>query len=250
MTGTGTPQKLWGAVPPPQPHEWRAPPSARQRVRQALATPLAIGVGLFLLAIVVAITFVALQPHTPELPELPERAIGEPATEAGSVPGAPTESVGLLPDATADTPTLLVHVVGEVRRPGVVELDPNARVSDAIAAAGGATDTAALEGVNLARPVADGEQILVPNAEQLSSGLHGTEASPFGSTAQADDGRVNLNTADATALQTLPGVGPALARRILDWRQSNGAFVSVDQLIEVSGIGSKTLDALRDLVRV
>ncbi|OYX54375.1 MAG: hypothetical protein B7Y93_06435 [Micrococcales bacterium 32-70-13] len=138
---------------------------------------------------------------------------------------------------------VVLHVVGAVVEPGIVELPLGSRVVDAIATAGGPTDDADLAGVNLARVVADGEQLHVP---------HVGEASPAapGGAAPAADGRVNLNTADAVALETLPGVGPAIAARIIAWRDANGPFRSVDELTAVSGIGERTLEGLRDRATV
>lgn len=134
-----------------------------------------------------------------------------------------------------------VHVAGAVATPGMYRLESGARLADAIAAAGGFTADADRAAVNLARTVSDGEQLVVP--------VVGT--SPQGGTAPAaGDGLVNLNTADAAALDTLPGVGPATAARILAWREEHGRFGSVDDLLSVSGIGEKTLDELRDKVTV
>ncbi|MCK6080598.1 ComEA family DNA-binding protein [Microbacterium sp. EYE_5] len=145
------------------------------------------------------------------------------------------------PRATVEPATVYVHVSGEVRAPGLYRLDHSARVVDAVSAAGGFTDGAAREGVNLARPVTDGEQLVVPAVGDES--VEVAEQSP-------DDGRVNLNTADVAELDTLPRIGPAIAQRILDWRESNGRFTSVDDLMAVPGIGEKMLASLRDLVTV
>lgn len=162
---------------------------------------------------------------------------------------------------------LLVHVVGQVRRPGVVRLPPGARVLDAVRSAGGAKSAADLNHLNLARPVADGEQIVVPKPGETipagaggagtgggsagSAGGAGAGSSGAGSTgAGAAGGLVDLNTADATALDTLPGVGPVLSQRILDWRTEHGRFSSVDELGEVSGIGDKLLAQIGPKVRV
>lgn len=142
--------------------------------------------------------------------------------------------------ATASA-SLYVHVSGAVRAPGLYVLHPDARVVDAVAAAGGFADDAEAAGVNLARTVSDGEQLVVPRVG---------EAAPAGPSGVAADGRVNLNTADETALDTLPGVGPAIAGRIIEWRESNGRFASVDDLLSVSGIGPKMLESIRDLVTV
>ena len=146
-------------------------------------------------------------------------------------------------EATAPAATgsaIFVHILGAVQQPGLYELSEGDRAVDAVAAAGGFLDTADQAQLNLARFVVDGEQIVVPIIGE-------TPVAPPG---VAAGGKVNLNTADVTALDTLPGVGPAMADRIIQWRESNGPFVAVDDLLGVTGIGDKTLDALRDLVTV
>lgn len=147
------------------------------------------------------------------------------------------------PAAPVAVEVVVLHVVGAVVEPGIVELPLGARVVDAIASAGGPTDDADLAGVNLARVLADGEQLHVPRVGEAPP------AAPGGA-APAADGRVNLNTADAAALETLPGVGPAIAARIIAWRDANGPFRSVDELTAVSGIGERTLEGLRDRATV
>jgi competence protein ComEA len=170
---------------------------------------------------------------------------------ARTVPAAfaPTGAPGL-PTATA---VLLVHVVGQVRRPGVVRLPPGSRVLDAVQAAGGTTSSADLNHLNLARPVVDGEQIVVPKpGETLPVGVvPGAAGGGVGSTSAASvGGLVNLNTADAAALDSLPGVGPVIAQRILDWRTQHGRFTSVNELGEVSGIGDKLMAQIGPKVTV
>jgi competence protein ComEA len=158
---------------------------------------------------------------------------------------APVDEVPLAVATTGAAVTgskLFVHVSGAVRVPGLYRLDDGARVVDAIAAAGGFTDGAAQDAVNLARPLTDGEQLIVPVA--------GAEPSSTGAAGAPGDGRVNLNTADADALDALPRIGPALAARIVAWREQNGRFTSVDDLLAVPGIGDKMLESLRDLVTV
>jgi len=158
---------------------------------------------------------------------------------------APVDEVPLAVATTGAAVTgskLFVHVSGAVRVPGLYRLDDGARVVDAIAAAGGFTDGAAQDAVNLARPLTDGEQLLVPVA--------GAEPSSTGAPGTPGDGRVNLNSADADALDALPRIGPALAARIVAWREQNGRFTSVDDLLAVPGIGDKMLESLRDLVTV
>ena len=156
-----------------------------------------------------------------------------PRTDQSAVV-APVESSAPLPV----TQGILVHVLGAVAAPGLYELQEGDRVVDAIALAGGLADGADPAGVNLARLVSDGEQLVVP--------LEG--AAPAPGQPVAGDGRVNINTADATALDTLPRVGPAMAERIIAWREANGGFSSIEDLLDVSGIGDATLDGMRDLV--
>ena len=146
------------------------------------------------------------------------------------------EPVGAAP-AAAPTAELVVHVVGAVARPGVVRLPEFSRVEDALAQAGGPTSEAQLSGVNLAREVFDGEQIVVPIwGEELAAGS-GDQSGP-----------ISLSRADQAALETLPRVGPATAQRIIAWRESQGPFRSVEDLLAVSGIGPATLEGLADLV--
>jgi competence protein ComEA len=150
---------------------------------------------------------------------------------------------------------LLVHVVGQVRHPGVVRLPSGSRVLDAVDAAGGALPSADLNHVNLARVVADGEQIVVPKPGEIVPAAPGTQGAGVGSAGQGSTGGsagglVDLNTADAAALDALPGVGPVLSQRILDWRTAHGRFSSVDELGEVSGIGVKLLAQIGPKVKV
>lgn len=155
-------------------------------------------------------------------------------------------------EPVAATP-LLVHVLGAVAKPGLVELAAGSRVVDAVAAAGGFTPEADPAGVNLARPVVDGEQLVVlalgaapPPGPAAGAGA-GAGADSTG-TGPAGEGMVHLNTADLAALDTLPRIGPALAQRIIDWRETNGPFTSVDQLLEVAGIGDAVFSGLADRV--
>lgn len=146
-------------------------------------------------------------------------------------------------EAGAAPPVVLVHVLGAVAEPGLVELGEGARVVDAIAAAGGLTAEADPAGVNLARTVADGEQLVVPVVGAAPpAGAAGTVANA------PADGTVHLNTADVAELDTLPRIGPALAQRIIDWREANGPFTSAEQLLDVAGIGDAVYSGLVDLV--
>lgn len=168
--------------------------------------------------------------------------------------GTPTETVPLT-GASTDAPAIepaevYVHVSGAVRHPGLYVLEQGARVVDAIAAAGGYADGADGAAVNLARAVDDGEQLHVPMQGEDAGASGGAGGGATGGSGAAGDGRVNLNTADAAALETLPRIGTALAERILAWRDENGRFTSVEDLLAVPGIGEKMLESLRDLVSV
>lgn len=135
--------------------------------------------------------------------------------------------------------TITVHVAGAVVSPGVVRVPAGSRVGEAIAAAGGALPDADLARVNLAAPLGDGQQLLVP------------PISPDGEVgALAGDGRVHLNLASVEELETLPGVGPVLAQRIVAHRAEHGPFRTIEDLLDVPGIGEGKLAALRDAVLV
>ena len=169
--------------------------------------------------------------------------------------GTSAESISGSTSASAvETQTVFVHVVGAVMRPGVYELAADARVQEAVVAAGGCLASAAPQGINLARGVADGEQLVVPTQDEWEAG-GASAAVPTGEVGAgaggiSQGGVVNLNTADVVALETLPGVGPATAAKIVDEREANGPFQSVEDLARVSGIGSKKIEAIRDLVTV
>jgi competence protein ComEA len=150
------------------------------------------------------------------------------------------------PGAAAATkaPEVIVHIVGAVRRPGLYRLAQGKRIADAVARAGGTTRQADESAVNLAAPLADGQQVVVPARPPPSSGALGTPAE--GDTAPG--GAVHLNTATLEQLDALPGVGPVTARKILDYRQAHGAFSSVDELDAIAGIGPARLESLREVV--
>ncbi|MFT4216886.1 MAG: helix-hairpin-helix domain-containing protein [Micropruina sp.] len=151
----------------------------------------------------------------------------------------------LTPSPSAAT-ELLVHVIGEVRKPGVVSLPEGARVQDAIAAAGGLTRRAEPGDLNLAAPVADGAQLVIGRTgSQLRTS---TSAGPGGSA--SGTAKIDLNTATADQLDALPGVGPVTAQKILAWRSAHGRFRTVAELQEVDGIGPKTYAEIAPHVRV
>lgn len=160
---------------------------------------------------------------------------------------AATSAGGATGDAVVGSvPAVVVHVVGEVASPGVVALEPGARVADAVAAAGGATPSADLTAINLARVLADGEQVVVPAPGQATAAASGGG----GVAGTGGSGLVDLNRADAAAFDTLPGIGPVLAERIVAWRDAHGRFTAVEELTEVTGIGPALLAGVRDLVQV
>ena len=168
------------------------------------------------------------------------RPVEVSTTPSGGTASAPA------PASASPSPevVVLVDVAGWVRHPGVYEFTEDARVIDAIDAAGGARPGALLQALNLAAPLADGTQILVPR-----EGQEGV-APPSVTGGAVAGGLINVNTATATELEELPGVGEVIAQAIVDYRTENGPFTSVDQLLDVSGIGDATLENIRDLVTV
>jgi competence protein ComEA len=176
-----------------------------------------------------------------------------PPVTGPSTAGAPpvTTPSGAAPASTATTTaaSVVVDVAGKVRRPGIVRLPAGSRVVDALKAAGGARSGVETSSLNLARPLVDGEQIVVGlHVPVLSAGGGGGgTAAPSTSASIAP---VDLNTATAEQLDTLPGIGPVTAQAILTWRTENGSFSSVDELLEVSGIGDATLADIAPYVYV
>jgi competence protein ComEA len=161
---------------------------------------------------------------------------------------SPPAQVAPAPAATVPAPRpveprVVVDVVGAVRRPGLYRLAQSARVADAVARAGGATAKADLEQVNLAAPLADGEQVVVP---RKVAGGPGAAAAGTGSSGSS--GPVQLSTATLDQLDALPGIGPVTAQKILDYRAKHGAFRSVEELDAIPGIGPARIDQLRGLV--
>lgn len=165
------------------------------------------------------------------------RARPRPTTLALSTPSA---------ERTEKARRIFVHVGGAVRSPGLYRLPDGARVDDAVQAAGGVLEDADLDALNLAARVKDGDKVLVPSQSGEAEASAGGSAMAGG----MQGGLVNLNTATIADLETLPGIGPALAQRIIDFRESNGGFRTVDDLLEVPGIGAKKFEELKDHVTV
>jgi competence protein ComEA len=171
--------------------------------------------------------------------------VGQRLAQAGAARESEAVAAELEPVAsTPARPELVVHVVGEVRRPGLYRLRDGVRIADAVRRAGGAKHDADLAAVNLAAPLVDGIQILVPS--RAVPGAAGTGADPNGEGAVG--GTVSLSSATVEELDELPGVGPITAQKIVDYRAEHGPFASVDDLDAVPGIGPTRIEQLRDLV--
>ena len=173
--------------------------------------------------------------------------VGQRLAHAGAASSEP-ESAALPLEAVAEAPPrtiLVVHVVGEVRRPGLYRLRDGSRIADAVRRAGGALRDADLAAVNLAAPLVDGVQILVP-VKAVAAGLPTGGGGDGGGVATT--GPVSLSSATLDELDALPGVGPITAQKILDYRAEHGPFRSVDELDAIPGIGPARLENLRGLV--
>jgi competence protein ComEA len=166
------------------------------------------------------------------------RSLPKPVTIAQAGPGVPMSSASPSPAVT-----IIVDVAGEVEQPGVYEFAEGDRVIDAIERAGGQLPKADLSLLNLAAPLTDGTQILVPKAGPPGAVVPG-------GTAGSPGGLININSASATELETLSGIGEVLAATIIEYREQNGPFASVEDLMDVSGIGPATLEEIRDQVTV
>lgn len=185
----------------------------------------------------------------------PEVAFTESVEVAGAAGEAPGAEAGAASEEPSATAGIVVHVAGAVMRPGVYELPLGSRVTDAVEAAGGLLGTAASEAVNLARILADGEQVFLPTHAEVESGSFAAGGggstgggSATGGVGGGGSGLVNLNTASVTELDALPGIGPATAQKIVDDRAANGPFGKPEDLMRVPGIGESKYSALKDLV--
>jgi len=222
----------------------RADDPARPRgPRWRVAAGAVVVLLLVLAAVAVAVTaassrsgaseVVTADPSALPLDEGPSGVASGPAGQAASASGA-----------------VFVHVLGQVVVPGLYEVPAGSRLVDVVAAAGGFTPEADQGGVNLARTVTDGEQVRVPAVGETppEAGAAGTAGAAGAAGSTTSDPLVHLGTATAAELEALPGVGPATSAAILTWRDEHGGFRSVDDLLEVPGIGEKTLEKLRPLV--
>lgn len=213
--------------------EGRPAHGARQTVRVRKPAHVRLGAGAVIvlliagLAVAVVISLIG--------------SAGSTSTIVVSSTASPTERAG------ESGAVAYVHILGAVASPGVYQLREGERVIDAVASAGGFTPTADQRGVNLARFVVDGEQIHVP---EIGADSSADAIGPGGAAPGIEQGKVNLNTATSDELEELPRVGPEMASRIIAWRDANGPFTAVDELMSITGIGEKTFDALKDLVTV
>ncbi|MFY9616851.1 MAG: helix-hairpin-helix domain-containing protein [Arcanobacterium sp.] len=229
-------------------------PAPRTRIVLSADALKIVAMGLILAAIVTITVVFSRQLMAVEAYEGSEHPPAQPVSpqetgaseETGNSPGSTgqVDASGQQILAGGEPAVIVVHVSGAVVSPGLVEVPHPARVNDVVEAAGGLSEDADPALINLAAHVSDGEHIHVP--------AHGEEPAEYGATSQSSgsSGLVNINTASASELETLPGIGPVTAEAIMTWRHDNGSFTSVEQLIEVNGIGPKTLDQLRPHVTV
>jgi competence protein ComEA len=170
------------------------------------------------------------------------------ARPAAAVP-PPSGAVGASASPSAGSApanTIVVDVVGAVRKPGVYDFPQGARVIDAVRAAGGFAPGAESQAINLARPLVDGEQVVVPKKGEAPAGTAGGA----GPSAQQPGGKVNINSATELDFENLPGIGPVIAQKIVDFRDQHGPFRSIQDLMKVTGIGQKKFDSLQAYVTV
>jgi competence protein ComEA len=226
-------------VRPRPPRTWRE--RAEHLADATGTTPARLAVGAVLAAAAVAVGLWLTRPA--------------PAPAEAGLPFASTAPSGAAAPVTTDPPTteapsVVVDVEGAVLQPGVHRLPGGARVTDAVAAAGGLASTADGARLNLAAPLQDGQRVFVPAVGQEPPPVVGPSGPGDGGADGAPQGPVNLNTADADALDALPGIGPATAAAIIEHRKEIGGYTSVDQLLDVRGIGAAKLEQLRPLVTV
>jgi competence protein ComEA len=235
--------------PPARARGRHAAPAALAPVRSLALTAQQVTLLALAVAAVVALAawwVIRAAPHSEQVQLAQERVLppsSASASAASDAPEAPIAHPSASPASAGSV--VVVDVAGKVRRPGIVELPTGSRVVDALRAAGGARQGVDTSSLNLARVLVDGEQIVIGvdvPAESPASASSGSEASAITP--------VDINTASLEQLDTLPGIGPVTAQAILDWRTENGSFTSIDELLEVSGIGDATLADIEAYVYV
>ena len=160
------------------------------------------------------------------------------------------------PVVQIEIPPVIIHIAGAVKNPGVYQFKPTDRIVNAVKIAGGATEEANLDLINLAALLKDGQKIIIPyktyneTEEVNSANTYNHAASVTSSSPVSTSTKININTADATMLQTLSGIGPVLSERIIEYRNQNGLFGVIDDIKDVSGIGEKKFEGIKDLICV
>ncbi len=160
------------------------------------------------------------------------------------------------PAMQIEIPSVIIHITGAVKKPGVYQLKPTDRIVDAVKIAGGATEEANLDLINLAALLKDGQKIIVPYktyseaGKEINTNRYNNEASAYSSSTASISAKININTANATMLQTLSGIGPVLSERIIEYRNQNGLFDVIDDIKDVSGIGEKKFEGIKNLICV
>ncbi len=254
--------QFWAPRPVPRPNIGRGGRGARDRLHEWRSDPRVGVVALVLVALVAGFIWYRMglasggngtAGATTATTAGRRQAAAATSHAAGAARNSTTASTAA--GGAHASAKVVVHVAGAVTKPGVVELRAGARVIDAVEAAGGALPQADLDRLNLAAKLVDGQRVLVqkvgdPPAVAEPAGVTGSDAAGSGTGAQAASGPINLNTATQAELEALPGIGPALAKAVLDERQRRGGFRSVNELREVRGIGAKRFEDLKSQVTV
>lgn len=195
----------------------------KAKLKRGVAVPVAAAIAVFLISLAFVIFIATVGSFQSDEPFL---AVDASSSEVSAVPSD---------QSFTESDMVTVHVAGSVQSPGLIDILAGARVADAVEAAGGPLETASLDAINLARVVIDGEQIFIPDMTEVSSGSQSS-------------GLININTSSAEELTKLPRVGPALSERMVAWREQNGGFKTLEDLMQVSGIGPKVFEDLKEQV--